>query len=550
MKTVRILLLIFCVCLSARELTLLRADGDSIVNSLGERVNFRGLHVTNESWGYWEYPISDSLDLLGNKDPLMPQKTFPSYALEEADFQNIQKINPFLVRYELCYNVFASDNPLRASNMEILKKHVNRFNQLGIYVVLDLHFGPGLHLSAAGYEDKNPGAIRMPTIFEDSETFEKHCQWWEYVANEFRDNAGIAGYQILVEPRVPAEKDGGWNIYKERMIALCKRIRAIDPNHLLITHHVHSREVNPGEQYWSPNTKTMVTDTGEQGVIWASDPRCYTDPIECFPLIDLPNIIYSFSMYAPYDFTTVGHDGTTFTDEKIRESVNSAVKVRADFGIKHNVPILVDEYGVSHFQTEADMLRWLKIVHEVYASYDLPSWFFQYKGGINPFNNVKKSMGLYMYLGSSADFIEVADTNYSYKSGAEDSAKATGFDSLFKKYFWDFGTFESLSKVGYDEFYSYMKEYLAGTESSNINTHNSTASSTLMTMGKNKITFSNPLSKQHSVSLFDMKGRRVWSHILPEGAKSLNVPLCSQGVYVMKIDGTEITFAQKFIICF
>jgi endoglucanase len=549
MKTVQVLLLAFALVM-AKELTLLHAEGDSIVNSAGKRVNFRGIHITNESWGYWEWPISDSLDNLGNRDPFLPAKTFPSYSLEERDFQNIAELAPPLVRYELSYSVFAPENAQRKSNMEKLKSDVARFNSMGIYVVLDLHYGAGLHLSAAGYEDKNPGASRRKTIFEDTTFFEQQCQWWEYVAGEFRNTPGIAGYQIVVEPRVPSERDGGWQIYSQRMNELCRRLRAVDSDHLIITHHVHSRETNPGERYWRGDS--LVTDTGEQGIIWAGNPNCYSGDITCFPVIDLPNIIYSFSMYEPYRFTSEGvpvdYDGTLFTDEEMRAAVESAVKVHVAFGKEHNVPILVDEYGVNHRQPVPEILRWLQITHAVFDSCDLPSWFFQYKGGVNPYNGLKYTMGLYAYFVPSQTEISVSDSSYEFFGSAASTVKECGFDTLFAKYFWDSGTIKSISMTGHEAVYRYMKEYLQGEKTtSNTKDHslNRTSRASLM---EGHLSLSQPLKSGHEISLFDMRGRKLWSSRVSKGENLITLPRGSEGIYIIQMEGAEVQFSQKYLI--
>ena len=463
------LILILCITISCsesgftRKLTLLSVKDRIIINKNGEEVNFKGLVFTNESWGDWEYPVSDKLEAKG-EFPFLPQKKIPDHTLEEQDFENIKNINPSLIRYELSYNIFNPDNPLRKKNMKRLKKDVEHFNSLGIYVVLVLHYGPGLNLAKAEYEDKKNGADRIPTIFEDSSIFEKHAAWWEYVAKEFRENAGIAAYQIYIEPRIPAKSDGGWSIFKKRTIELCKRIRKVDPSHIIITHYPNSREANPGEQYWDNINEKMVTDAGEQGIIWWEDSGFLSGSIRIFPLIDLPDIVYSFSAYTPYSFCSEGavknDNGKPFTSNSFKTAMANYVKPFADFGVRHNVPILVDEYGVNHQQKVNDRLKWLKAIHEVFDNFKLPSWFYQYKGNIDPFNGSLSDYGIYTYFVYLDDEIALSDSDYTYLGSAGDDVYKNGFDALFKKYFWNAGNVKNLSLTNNKKVYNYIKEYL------------------------------------------------------------------------------------------
>ncbi|KMQ52781.1 cellulase/endoglucanase [Chitinispirillum alkaliphilum] len=431
----------------AEPLPRLSVSGDSIVDQTGKRVAFTGLHITNESWGYWQYPVSDSLNELG-EHPFLPQKKFPSYSLQEIDFKNIEHLSPFLVRYELSYSVFEKDNPLREKNMEQFKSHIERFNSMGIYVVPVLHFGPGLNLSVAHYEDKKHGDKRVKTIFEDSTLFFKHRDWWIYVANELKGISGIAGYQIYVEPRVPSAAEGGYDVFVKRTKELVAAIRALDPHRIIIVHTAFSREANPGERYWSPTLKRMVTDTGEQGIIWSASSDFRRDGVEFFYKIDDPNIVYAFSAYVPYDFCSEGarprgKDG--YSGEFFKSAMREFIAPRIDFGKKHGVPVIVDEFGVNHQQPRFDAQLWLKSVLAVFEEAQLPSWFYLYKGSANPWSGSVHNYGIYTYINLSPVEIQITDEGYHFPNFVSEPAQRTGFDTLFSTYFFSNSGMKTLS---------------------------------------------------------------------------------------------------------
>lgn len=545
------MLLVLCLSLYAQHLPWLYAEGGLIRNSAGDTLAFRGIHLTNESWGDWNWPESDSIFALGNKDPFFPQKTFPKYSLEERDFENIKNLSPFLVRYELSYNVFAKDNPLRESNMEILKKHITRFNDMGIYVVPVLHFGPGLHLSAASYEDKNHGDVRLKSIFEDTTFFEQHCQWWEFVATQFRDNPGVAAYQIIVEPRIPSQKDGGWNTYKDRMTTLCKRIRAIDRRHLLVTHHAHSREANPGEEYWSNSLEKMVTDTGEQGILWPSDPNYFVDSLASFFLIDMPNIIYSFSVYTPYGFCSMGatndFNGESFTDDNFRKNLQEFIKPRVQFGLDNSVPILIDEYGVNHQQSREDVLRWLKVAHELFDSYNLPSWYFLYKLAIDIHSGNLYNYGLFSYFSEFDGNIVITDSGYQYTNETlKMKAIESEFDSLFSQYFWNEGEFQPLSIMNNGMVYDYMKKYLNQSITKVTQKRSETTADKVM-VTNGKLFLSKELKRQHRLSLFTLQGKQLWKKELEKMQRSIAIPQSGSGIHILRISGDEVNLSLKIL---
>lgn len=547
-----LLLTLLSVSVFTQDLPWLKANGRAITTSTGDTVAFTGIHVGNECWGDWVDPQSDSLEKIKGKNPLFPQKELPSYSLEEDDFNNLKELNPFLVRYELSYNIFAPDNPIRSQNMALLKKNVKRFNDIGIYVVPVLHYGPGLNLAGMHYEDIIPGSERTPTVFEDTLIYEQHCQWLEYVGKEFRDNPGIAAIQVIVEPRVPAKIDGGWPVFKDRMTKMCKRLRAVAPNHLIVTHFSHSREANPGEDFWDGYAGEMKVDTGGQGIIWGGFDNFLVDGVSYFFPIDIPNMVYSFSVYRPWNFCNEGtekdYNGKEFTNEYLKEQILISVKKKAEFGIDNNVPVVVDEYGVNHHRSPEEMIRWLTIAHDIFDSYQLPSWYYVYKHDIDPFSGPSQNnFGLFTYYILQTEYIKVNDTGFTYyKSYLEKMAKENGFDSVFTNYFWNKGDIKSVSLTENQKTFDYIKKFLKHTSSPILTAHNKSPSPHLTVHGKN-IHITHRENNPVTLALYSILGKKLWQTTLVRGKNKVTLPPTSSGLYILKMLGTE-TIASQIIV--
>ncbi len=61
----------------------------------------------------------------------------------------------------------------------------------------------------------------------------------------------------------------------------------------------------------------------------------------------------------------------------------------------------------------------------------------------------------------------------------------------------------------------------------------------------NRVTLSVPLTSEHSVSMFNLSGRKVWSSSISPNTQSITIPQTARGVYIVQISGNELTKAIK-----
>jgi endoglucanase len=102
--------------------------------------------------------------------------------------------------------------------------------ELGLWVVLDMHGAPG---GQTGTNiDDSPGT---PWLFESAEHQDEMVQIWRRIAERYRDEPTVLGYELLNEPIAPYL---GWERYNRQLEPLYKKvtasIRGVDPDHLVI----------------------------------------------------------------------------------------------------------------------------------------------------------------------------------------------------------------------------------------------------------------------------------------------------------------------------
>ena len=258
------------------DLPWLRVAGMSIVDEKGEVVSLNGINLSNNVWGNYNY----------SKRRLERPTVQDRWVLQDIDFELIKRLGCKAVRYAINYGLFARDNPNRESNLVLLKSHIEKFNKIGVYVIIDLHLPEGLDDQNDAEERKKPGNERLQSIFESKKYWADTLDMWRYLVRNLKNIPGVAGYDIFNEPRLPATVDCSMEEFIRKYNELCSVIRSEDKRHIIFVPEYISREANIGERYWDNNKSGWAIDGGEQGIIWNGGSaeqkkaliyhRCYT----------------------------------------------------------------------------------------------------------------------------------------------------------------------------------------------------------------------------------------------------------------------------------
>jgi endoglucanase len=222
----------------------------------------------------------------------------------EKDAAFIHSLGLNLVRLPLNYRHFEDDlNPtvLKEEGFKYLDRAIQACAQNEIYTILDLHAAPGYQNQ--DWHSDNPS---NQAFFWQHKHFQDRAVWlWEILAERYKDNPWVAGYDLLNEPSDPdGEQICG---FYDRLVPA---IRRIDPEHIIFLE---------GNRF--------SRDFSELGK-------------------PLPNVVYSLHNYAIPGFID-GEDYPGVTRGKYydRSVLLDQFLEACHYMLENNVPIWVGEFG-------------------------------------------------------------------------------------------------------------------------------------------------------------------------------------------------------------
>jgi aryl-phospho-beta-D-glucosidase BglC (GH1 family) len=235
------------------------------------------------------------------------------------------------------------DIPAYEAWLEAILEHLDSllpvFREIGIKILLDLHTPPG------GRDPNDKWPLFYNKTFQDA-----FLTVWEKMANRYKNETQIMGYDLVNEPD---DRDlvPGLMSWRDLAIAAIQRIRAIDTLHPIVI------EASPGA-----TTATL--------------PK-----FEPLPFI---NIIYSFHMYDPFQFvfqnvftnvTPIYYPGIIAGKMWNQEQLRIDLQPTLDWQKRHNVSIHVGEFSVIRWAPGNSTCNWLNDVIELFEEY---GWNWDY----------------------------------------------------------------------------------------------------------------------------------------------------------------------------
>jgi hypothetical protein len=145
----------------------------------------------------------------------------------------------------------ARPRELKERGFRLLDRAIDCCARHGLYVVIDLHALPGFQNQR--WHSDNPTHVSMFWTHRDFQDRAVHL--WEALADRYRDNRWVAGYNLVNEPGDPTGMVIG-PFYRR----LHDAIRAIDPHTVLfLDGNRHATDFDLFEEVW-PNTVYAVHD--------------------------------------------------------------------------------------------------------------------------------------------------------------------------------------------------------------------------------------------------------------------------------------------------
>lgn len=195
--------------------------------------------------------------------------------------------------------------------------------QLGVLVVVDLHSPPG---GAVG----GGGTVNASGAFWTNPAAQTHfINVWQRITQRYKGNPTIWGFDLVNEPDDKSVIEGcdDWQALSERA---AKAIRSLDPQRTLI--------VEPPD--WG----------GAAGFVG-------------FEPLPLPNIVYSFHMYSPMEFThqgvigpgeTVPYPGRAEGKMWDKSALEASMAPAIEFARKYRVHLYVGEFSAIRWAPGAE----------------------------------------------------------------------------------------------------------------------------------------------------------------------------------------------------
>ena len=394
----------------------LMVSGDQMVNQKGDTVILRGfglggmLHMENFIDGYpanEETMREELLQVLGPEKYKLYFDHFLKNYFTEPDAEYIHSLGLNLVRIPINYHLFEDDmNPgvIKEEAFEHLDRVIDLCAKYNIYTIIDLHALPGFQNQH--WHSDNP--THRALFWKHKDFQDRALHLWEVIAERYKDQPWVAGYDLINEPADPTGKKV-FPYYKR----LYDAIRKIDPNHILFI----------------------------EGNTYAKDFSMFTEVWD--------NVVYTNHDYASPGF---GGDYPGYIDGKYinKDSLEQVFLGKSEFMLKHNVPIWVGEFGPLYTgDPEQDNVRYqvLKDQLAYYEKYKVSWCIWLYKDmGLHAILHQKDSTP-YMKLVSK--FLVRKDSLGADAWGANDRnirQVMEPIESLFDKEFPDYFPYPAGSK--------------------------------------------------------------------------------------------------------
>lgn len=251
----------------------LKAHGKKIVNENNEEILLRGMGLGG--WmvqeGYMlqtagfanpQHEIKASIQaLIGEENTKVFYEKWLANHVTKTDIDSLKSWGFNSVRLPMHYNLFTlpiEEEPISGENtwlttgFELTDSLLSWCKQNEMYVILDLHAAPGGQGSDEGISDYDTD---KPSLWESEENRNKMVALWGKLAERYKEEQWVAGYDLLNEPNW--DLPGGValrDLYEKVTVA----IRAVDTKHILFI-----------EGNWFANDFTGLTPPWDENMVYS-----------------------------------------------------------------------------------------------------------------------------------------------------------------------------------------------------------------------------------------------------------------------------------------
>ncbi|MDB5009799.1 MAG: glycosyl hydrolase family 5, partial [Mucilaginibacter sp.] len=270
------------------------------------------------------------MELMGPDETKVFWKKYLDTYITQADIHFLKSTGMNSIRIPFNYRLFTYEDYMGENNpnrgFELLDRVIGWCKKEGVYVVLDMHCAPGGQTG-----DNIDDGYGYPFLFQSQASRAQTIDIWKRIANHYKNEPAILGYDLLNEPIAHYFNKEELNPYLEPLYKeITKAIRTVDKNHIVIL----------------------------GGAQWDSNLKLFGPPFD-------PKVVYTFHKY-----------WTKTTQDVIQEYI--------DFSNKYNVPVYAGETGENND-------KWILEFRELLEKNNIGWHYWPYKkmdnkSGIMSFN--------------------------------------------------------------------------------------------------------------------------------------------------------------------
>lgn len=244
MKKILFAVLLFAASLSAQQKGFVKVDGKHFVEPNGKKFLLRGINLGN--WlnpeGYMfklqnvsSYRLIDNTikELIGADEARNFWKTFRDNYITKEDIHFIKASGLNHIRVPFNFKLFlVEDHPeiWLEEGFQRLDDVMKWCREENLYVILDMHAAPGGQTG-----DNIDDSWSYPWLFEDEQAQKTTFALWKKLADRYKDETIVIGYDLLNEP-IPhfyENKEELNKLLEPLYKKISAAIREVDKNHTI-----------------------------------------------------------------------------------------------------------------------------------------------------------------------------------------------------------------------------------------------------------------------------------------------------------------------------
>ncbi len=256
-------------------------------------------------------------ELIGPSETIKFWQEFQNNYITEKDIKIIKDCGFNSIRVPFNYKLFVvEDHPEieLQRGMELLDRVIKWSTEQKLYVILDMHCAPGGQTG-----DTIDDSYGYPFLMESEESQNETAAIWKRIAERYKDDKYVLGYDLLNEPIATYFDAEKLNPFLEPLYKkITNEIRKVDKNHIIIL----------------------------GGAQWDGNFSVFGKPFD-------DNLVYSFHKYWS-------------------ETTQNVIQDYIDFRDKYNVPIWLGESG-------ENTNEWISAFRNLLEKYNIGWCFWPYK---------------------------------------------------------------------------------------------------------------------------------------------------------------------------